>query len=288
MPEAKNSSILIEEIEKLKREREQLIHELWARERRPSAVIGSFLLLLGILLIILSITFSSYIMGFIGLALTFWGVISIYIRPTRYVQAVSLEYTASTLLRMADRLLNAHNFKGKGVYLPPLLIKDLKDGLVFINSGSTINVPRPGELAEGKVVTKNPKGMCLTAAGLGLTNLMEEKLGRDFTQVNLGYVMEKVPELFTDILKIADAFEIRSNQDSVCVKAKGSIFFDLCRQRKESLAICGSYGCPFCSSIAIALARCLGKPIIIERTEFLPKNRTLEVVYRIFKTPDTA
>ncbi len=223
-------------------------------------------------------------MGFVGLGLAFFGVISLYIRPTRSVQTLSLKYTAHTLLKMAHRLLRAHNFKGRGVYLPPLLIKDTKDGIVFVNSGSSINLPRLGDLAEGKVFTKNPKGICLTAAGLGLTNLLEEKLGRSFTQVNLRYMMEKLPELITDVLELAEAFEISSNKDLVLVRAKDSIFFDLCRETRESLDICSSYGCPFCSSIAIALARCLGKPVFIEKSEFLPENKTLEIVYRIIET----
>lgn len=237
----------------------------------------------GIVATILSITLSSYIMGFMGLALIFLAVISLYIRPAGYVQAVSLTYTASVLLRIADRLLNAHNIQGKGVYLPPLLIKDLKDGLVFVNSDSSIKVPRPGELAEGKVFTENPKGICLTASGLGLTNLFEEKLGRSFTEVSLEYVLEKLPELFTDVLEIAETFEISSDQDSVSVKAEGSIFFDVCKQARESLVNCSSYGCPFCSSIAIAIARCLGKPILAEKSEFSNKNKSLEIVYRIIK-----
>lgn len=284
LPDTGDSSVLTKEIEKLRQERERLIHDLWMRERRPSAVIGSFFLLFGIVAIVLSVIFSSYIMVFAGLGLTFFGVISIYIRPARSVQAVSLEYFASTLLRMADRLLNSYNLKGKGVYLPPLLIKDLKDGLVFINSGSSINVPRPGDLAERKVLTKNPKGMCLTASGLGLTNLMEEKLGRSFTEVDLEYVIDKLPELLTEILEIAEVFEIGSSRDSVLVKSKGSIFFDFCRETRESSGICSSYGCPFCSSIAIALARCLDKPIFIEKFELSPEDKTLELVYRVIAT----
>lgn len=281
MLERRDSNALTEEIERLRREREQLIHELWRRERRPSAMIGSFLLLFGTVSIILSIAFSSYLLGFVGLALAFLGIISIYIRPAKYVQAISLEYTASTLLKMADRLLKAHNSKGKGVYLPPLLIKDLKDGVVFVNSGSSINVPPQRDVVEGKVATKNPKGVLLTAAGLGLTNLLEEKLGRSFTQVSLRYLIGKIPELFTDVLEISEFFEISSSQDLVYVKAKNPIFLSLCRKTSESFDICSSYGCPFCSSIAIALARCLGKPIIIERSKFLSETKTLEIVYRV-------
>jgi hypothetical protein len=284
MPERRNSETLIEEIERLRREREQLIHELWRRERRPSGMIGSFLLLFGIVSIILSIAFSSYVMGFVGLALVFWGVISVYIRPAKYVQAISLEYTASTLLKMADRLLKASNSKGRGVYLPPLLLKDLKDGIVFVNSGSSIKVPRPEDLARGKALTKSPKGICLTTAGLGLTNLLEEKLGKSFTEVSLGYIMDKLPELFTDVLEITNSFEISSSQDSVYVKVKSPIFLNLCRETRESLGICSSYGCPLCSSIAIALARCLGKPIVIEKAKFLSETKTLEIVYRSIET----
>lgn len=284
MSERRNSGAAVQEIESLRREREQLIHELWKRERRPSAVIGLSLLLFGVVSTILSIAFSAYMLGFVGLALIIWGVISIYIRPGRYVQAISLEYTASTLLQMADRLLNAYNFKGKGVYLPPLLIKDVKDGIVFVNGGSSISVPRSADIAEGKVLTKSPKGMCLTAAGLGLTNLLEEKLGRSFTQVSLGYMMDKLPELFSDVLEITESFEITSSQDLVYVEAKSPIFFDLCRKTRESLGICSSYGCPFCSSIAVALARCLGKPIIIENSEFLSETKTLKIAYRVIET----
>jgi len=281
LSDTQNFAALIEEVKRLKHERERLIHELWLRERRPSATIGLVLFLFGIVVMILSITFSSDIMAFVGLGLTFVGVISIYVRPARYVQATSLEHIASTLLIMADRVLRAFDVKGKGVYLPPLLIKDLKDGIVFVNSGSSINVPQLGELAEGKVLTDNPKGVCLTAAGLGLTNLLEEKLGRSFTQVSLEYLMEKLPELFTDVLEIADLFEIRSSEDLVFVKAKDAIFFSFCGKTRKSLDICSSYGCPFCSSIAVALARCLGKPILIQNSNLFPKDDTVEIVYRV-------
>lgn len=70
--------------------------------------------------------------------------------------------------------------------------------------------------------------------------------------------------------------------DRIRVIITGSIYQNLCDGVRELSKIFGSIGCPLCSSIAVALTRTTGRPLIIEKTE-VSENEKIEAYYRIIE-----
>jgi len=257
------------------------------RKRTPSETVAYALLLSGTIALITSIVYSSSILAFTGLGLTFWGALLLYIKPTKYVKASLLDSTAISSLKTIDQIITDLNYKGKAIYLPPRYLKDPKGGKVFIPSKKTLSIPPAEEIAEEKVFLKNPKGMYLTPPGLDLVNLYENELGKDFTQVDLNYLQNNLPKLFIEDLEIAENLEINIESNMIKVKITGSINKSLCNEVRKLPNICSSFACPLCSSIAIALTRTTGKSIIIEKTEVPEDGETIEASFRLLETTES-
>jgi hypothetical protein len=272
---------LIERVQKLENEKEALRLKLWRQKGLPSAKIAYAFLFLGGTTLILSIIHVSTILAFIGLTLSLWGGLFLFIKPVRFVRPSLIDSTAISSLTTIDRLVKDLDYKGKAVHLPPLpyFLKGYKGGTVYIHSTKNRILPPVEEIGDEKIFVKNPKGICLVPPGLGLVNLYEEELGKDFIQVDLEYLQEALPKLFITSLEIASDLEIKKKDNLIYVKITGSVFKDLCKEVKKLGNVCNSFGCPLCSSIACALTRALGKPIIIEKTEVSPDGNVIEAYY---------
>jgi len=245
-------------------------------------ITGGTLLLLGATAFISSILYESSTLAYIGLGLTLWGALLLFIRPTRYVKSKILNSMTISPLTTIHQVIEALNYKGKGVYLPPRYLKEHKGGTLFIPSKKGITVPSIGEVTKGKA-TLNPRGIFLTPPGLDLANLFEDELGKDFAKVDLLYLQNNLPKLFIEGLKIAEDFEMGREGDMIHAKITGTVCGELCREARKIPNIC-SLGCPLCSSIAIALARATGKPVIIENNQLSADGKVIEAYYRILGT----
>jgi len=264
---------------------EQLRLELWKYKRKPSGGAGYILLLYGAIAIASSVLYTSSILAFIGLGLAFWGVLLLFVRPVRYVKSSLLDSTSFSSLVTVDRVIADLNYEGKGIYLPPRYLKGLKEGTVYISSKKDITVPAIEEVAKEKVFLKNPAGICLTPSGLDLANLFEKELGTDFAKVDLNYLQDNLPKLFIEGLEIAKDFEINVHDNTIHVKITESVYKDFCSEVRTKLSnVCSSFGCPLCSSIACALARSSGEPVIIEKIKPSTDGEVIEAYYRILGT----
>lgn len=254
------------------------------RKRDPSKTVAYALLLSGTIALATSIVYSSSILAFTGLGLTFWGAILLYIKPTKYVKASLLDSTALSSLRTIDQIITDLNYNGKAVYLPPSYLKKTKGATVFIPSKKGLVIPPAEEVAEEKVLLKNPRGICLTPPGLDLANLYEKELRKDFTKVDLNYLKNNLPKLFIEDLEIAKDLQINIESDRIQAKITRSIYENLCKEARKLSHICHSIGCPLCSSIAVTLTRATGSPVIIEKTEIPKEGNIIEANFRLLKT----
>ncbi len=251
--------------------------------RKPPEIIGYILLFLGVTAIISAFIFTSFILAFVGLGLTFWSVLVVFLKTTRYVKADIFETTPVSSLRTIDQVIAHFNCKGKGIYLPQRYLKEFKGGKVFIPLKKKIAVPPVEEVAKEKVLLKNPDGICLTPSGLSLVNLYEDKLGTDFTRVDLYYLVSNLPKLFIEDLEIAEDFEMNPVRDIVHVRITGSIYNNMCREIEKLTNVCRSFGCPLCSSIGCALAKATGKPVVIEKSSLSKDGKVVQAYYRIIE-----
>ena len=281
----RSGQALVERIHELENEKAAISLRLWKQRRRPSGMISYVLLIAGAVALIISILQASTILAFIGLSLTFWGVLFLFVKPVKYVKPSLIDSTAISSLETIHRVLSDLDYKGTAVHLPPLpyFLKGYKGGTVYISSEKGHLLPSANELIGEKAFIKNPKGICLVPPGVGLTNLYEEGLGKEFLQVDFEYLKANLPTLFVQDLEIATNLEMDKENNRVHVKIEGSIFKDLCRQVEALGNVCNSFGCPLCSSIACTLARTLGKPIIIEKAGLAPDGNTIEADFRMME-----
>jgi len=254
-----------------------------SRKRSSSEMVAYTFLLSGTLALIASILYTSSVLAFIGLGLAFWGALLLFIRPKKYVNTSLLDSTFLSSFRTIDRIVTDLNYKGKGIYLPPRYLKSRKGGTVFISSKRDLIIPPAEEVAEEKVFLENPNGICLTPPGLDLANLYEEKLKKDFAEVDIDYLQNNLPKLFIEDLEIAEDLEISVESNGIQVIITESAYSGLCKEARRLSDLHSSIGCPLCSSIAIALTRATRKPIIIEKTETPKDRKTIEVHYQIIE-----
>ena len=278
-----NVSAPLERIQQLESEKEALRNEPSKHKPNLSGTIAYAFLFSGIIALIASIAYSSSILAFIGLGLAFWGALLLFIKPAKYVKASLLDSITLSSLTSIDQIITGLDYKGKAIYLPPKYLKALKGGKVFIPSKKHLIMPPAEEVAEERTFLRNPKGILLTPPGVGLANLYESELGKDFAIVDLNYLQKNLPKLFVEDLEIAEDLEMSIENDRVHVRITGSIYRGLCEKARKLSNVCNSIGCPLCSSIAIALTRVSGEPVIIEKTEVLKDDETIEAYYRIIE-----
>jgi len=248
---------------------------------RTNRIIAFLTLLSGIALLALSAFYTSLISAVIGLALTFWGSILLYITPTKHVPLALLNAVAFPNLANIENLLTDSNLNAKGVYLPPKYLKDFESSLVFIPSEPEKGLPKPGELDEDKLFSKNPKGLILTPPGLTLSKLFEKELGVSFTRTDLNYLKGRLTKLLVEDMEITDDAKIETENDSVTVEIKNHVLSEICRETRTLPRTHASVGCVLSSAIACALAKATGNPVTIEKEEQSELEKTTRIRYRI-------
>ena len=276
--------ILNEKIQRLEAEKEALKQKVKKFESKPLIYLQYILILFGVGALSWSIYQGSTVLAFIGLSLTFWGVIIQFIKKVKYIQpdllnAVIIPNSLTIMCIISDL-----GFEGKVVYLPPSTyrLKDYKEGLVYIPLKENAPLPRIEEIPEGRAFHKNLDGLFLIPSGLDLVNFFEEELGTEFIQEDFKYLKDQLPKLFVEKLEIASGLKINENDNQVNFQISGSIFLNTCKQIRD-VGTCNNFGCPLCSSIACALTRTLGKPVIIEKAELINNESTINIIFSILE-----
>ena len=250
---------------------------------KVNRVIAYTMLALGVIALTASAFYASSILAFIGLGLTFWGALLLYITPTRYVKLDLLNAIAPSTLANIEKMLTSSKLNGKGIYLPPKYLRDFESSLVFIPSKNNKILPRPEQIDEEKLYSKNPDGLFLTPPGLALSKLFEKELGTSFTKTDLNYIQNNLPKLLIEEMEIAENVEVEVKDDLITIEITNHIFNEICKETRKLQKTHESIGCPLCSAIACALAKATGKPITIEKEEQSPDGKTTKIQYRILE-----
>jgi hypothetical protein len=126
--------------------------------------------------------------------------------------------------------------------------------------------------------TSEPNGVYVIPLGVDLTNMYEAEMGRPFTETDLHSLLSRLPAVFAR-LEIAEQVEVESRARGVQVRITDHIFEATCLQHQG--ANHGSFCCPLCSSIALAITRSTNKPVTVDALRTSPGTNTLEISYRI-------
>lgn len=259
------------------------------RTRTPvSSIIGAVFLVSGVLSLIRSVYSESQILAFIGLGLTFWGVLFFLLRPVRYVESSLLDSTVLASYSTVDRIIKDLKYTGKGYYIPPYPkdvylpehLKGLKDAVVFVSSESDAVMPSVEEMAEGKFLVEKPKGILVAPPGLGLLTQIEKQLNVDYTKIELSELCEVLPRFILETFSLAKDITMTLEENQVNLKIFGSIYKNL-YNAENNLKSISFLGCPIVSAVACVLAKASGKAVTIQKLTLSPDGLTIEVWYRI-------
>jgi len=246
-------------------------------------IIAYIMLTLGIISLAASASYASSILAFIGLGLSFWGALLLYITPSRHVKLELLNATTTPALANIEKVIANMELNGKGIYLSPKYLKDFESSLIFIPSKADQTLPKPEEINEEKLYLKNPKGIFLTPPGLALSKLFEKELGTSFTKTDLNYVQNNLPKLLIEDAEIAENVEVKTENNTITIEITNHVFNEICRETRKLQKIRESIGCPLCSAIACALAKATGKPITIEKEEQSQEGKTTKIQYNVLE-----
>ncbi len=251
----------------------------------PLKLISSILVALATIAMAISIIYSSQILAFIGLGLTFWSVIFALIRTEDYIRRKLMDATSLAPLGTLNQVLKELDYKGKAIYLPPKYLKNQEENKAYIPKQKENSIPSPEILQqqEDRLFIEKPNGILLTPPGNELTKFFERTLGTSFTRVDLKYLQVNMPELFVEDLQIAQTMDITTEENQIYVKIENSIYQYLSKEVAQFSPLYASIGCPLSSAIACALAKATGKPILIEKQQIKEKIKSIEIQYRIIE-----
>jgi hypothetical protein len=240
--------------------------------------IALMMLVLGLVSLLGSAVYNSYVAAFVGLGLTFWGALLLYLVPSKRVKLDLLTATSVSSFADIERILTSSDSTVKGVYLPPKLLKDYESSVVFVPATAETPLPKREEVDAEKLYSKKPRGIFLTPPGLALSRLFEKELKVSFTETDLKYLQKELPRLF-EKLEISKDTSVTANDNTATVRIAKHIFIPLCNETAKLRRAHETLGSPFSSALACALAKATGKPIVIEKEE-TTQDQTTTIEYR--------
>jgi len=270
----------IDRLEQLERQKEELQAELRKLKRKPEGKIGYLLLILGLALIALAVYYEHNVSAFIGIALTFWGALLLYIKPTQFIRKEILDSSLVEPLKYIHSLLDELEFRGTPTYISPGTLRGLRSATVYIPKSDGHPMPSDEQLSLEEPLIENPQAIKLTPPGLGLSRLLEDELKTNFSVVDLEYLQYNLEKALVEGLEITEAFEMEASESTVRVEVRGSIFDDIIEELYE-LDAHRRIGDPLTSAIACILARSTRRSIIIEKVEREPRKKSTQIIYKM-------
>ena len=247
------------------------------RRRSSSALIGYGLAGVGIISLVLSVVYASTVVAFIGLGLTFWGALLLFIRPRHYVRSDLMDSTALSSLASIDRVITSLGYNQKGVYIP---VSNPEKAVVFIPSHPLNKIPKM-EQVEKRTFVKDPDGIAMVPPGLALANLFERELGIKFSEWSLEEMVKRLPKLLIEDLEMVQDCSIKVDGDHVSFRFVESVYSEFCSKLRSSTKVCSSVGCPMCSAMACILAEVSHRPVEFDKDKYTTERGTVESSYRL-------
>ena len=247
-----------------------------------SQIIVFTMLLLGIGIVVVSAFYASSFLVILGMAITFWGAILLYITPSKHVPIAMLYAEAEVSASNIERIINESEVSLAGIYLPPRNLKNVQSSLVIFPQKSKITLPSPDEITDSLATNRND-GVLIVPPGAALCRLFEQELNSSFTKLDLNQLQVKLPKLLVEDMELAESAKIKVNDNVVAVEVRGSVLDEVCRQMANQPHTHELVGCLLSSAIACALAKTTGKPVTIQNENRNQETKTTCVKYQILE-----
>ena len=266
---------LIRRIQELERERDQLRMEKWNTRATPSKLTFGVLLILGAAALLGAIAYASTILAFIGLGLSFYGMLFLFIRPNKYIESKILE-SAFSPIETLDLLLAQLGYRGRGIYVPG---GNPTGVTLFVPKGDGNQLSMRLGAHENEIVTNSSGGITLSPPGLTLERQIEGELGVDLPKRGLRYLEEKLPKVLIEDLQIVRDMHMLVDGSRVRFRYDGSVYCDHLWNGTGS----HSTGCPLCSALACILVKATERSVVHE-DQARVRHQTFESTYQILES----
>jgi hypothetical protein len=141
-------------------------------------------------------------------------------------------------------------------------------------------MPSIEEMAKGRFLIENPRGISISPPGLGLFTLIENELKADVTTLSLNELCDTIPKTMLESFQLAKEIEMQPEKTTVRLRIVGSAYKDL-YSREKNIQSVHSLGCPLVSAAACAIAKSTGKMVTIQKDELSPDEETIQVWLQI-------
>jgi hypothetical protein len=237
--------------------------------------------------LLFSYLLTSSILTFIGLGLTFWGVLIIYISSSRHVHSDVLNAITSSMQKTVDDVITYMGYNGEVIFFHPKNLIGLGQGHIFIShyaaKGDGTNtsklealnlLPHDSEAGTPSIYL-HPMGMFLIAPSQGLVDLFEKELRVNLATVDFSFVQQALPKLLIENLGVVDEVSLEPMEDgnSFVMSFSGGACTEMCTYFDRNSRLGKSLGCPLCSSVALLISKVTGKPVKIKETTIQDDNK---------------
>jgi hypothetical protein len=241
-----------------------------------AAVIG--LILLGSLSLVGSTILASDFFAIVGFSLAFWGVILLYLIPTKNKFAFLSNAQIEIAYMNIERTLNENRTSQNGFYVPTndsFFPDFVRKSSINKKVSQCIFVMTPSSQSKDSdsTISLNYE-IKFIPPGLALCNLFEQQLGKSFSEISLANLETIFPSLLTKKLKVAKSVDIEILNEGVTFMITKSAFKKTCEKANGQPNMHKQVGCLLVSGIACALTQVTKTPVMVESEVNLQQDLT--------------
>jgi hypothetical protein len=233
------------------------------RKLRLSDLLTYAVLAIGAIILVISSLYASGFLVLFGSALIFWGVILLYLTPSIHVSIKILQASSLSSLENIEEILVNANSSGRGIYLPPRLLKTFNSSLVFVLQSS--NITAGFESLFDANLSPKQNGNFVCPPGKALSQLFESELGVSFVTTDVLVLPQLLQKVIVEKMEIADSAKVTVQKNELVLEMKNNILSDICLDAEKMPKSHEAVGCLLSSAIACVLAQVLGKMVLIKK-----------------------
>ena len=253
--------------------------KLWKALRRGTIRLGLGVTSIGAVCLTISYLSSSVILTFIGLGLTLWGLLLLYISQPSSIPRKVFNALSFSTLKSIDAIVDELYQGDSVVHFYHANRNGLAQGYIYFSHRPNGAVRNYEQLNSQEISQNDLNGTFILSPSQGLLELFEKELNVNLAKIDFPFLERTLPDMLVEELKLVDYFLIEANDDTFAIRFSGEPSVNLCKLINEKSKIGYRIGCPVCGMLALALSKSTGRPIRIKQTVTEGDGSNIKTVY---------